>query len=285
MWRGAVAASKGMPPIALPPMPPMPSSGGAAAASWSGLLNQISGTPNGVANGGGSGALNGGSGGCGSNGSAAGSRGAQPSGAGNSGANGGSSSVRRDAAELARSSTAAATMSVQAMCVRINSLVFARAQLATLRGFVLGAWERLHIADAQDSVSGERYAHTLLHASDATLRLAAREVSAHMGLRVCFLDTRRPFLEQLHAQLPHGPGVQPGAFRSLLEQLLSPALETVLELVEDEPARMDAILGVCCAAASAYERVLLDGGARGQAPCRARSAPPSAPRLTPCASH
>lgn len=263
VWRGAVAASKQMPPITLPPMPPLPRAAGAAGAGWSGLLNQFSGTAS-------TSAFSTGNG----------QPGASPAGA----AAYGSKRGQAEAVELARRSTAAATTSVKAMCVRINSLVFAHAQLATLRGFVLGAWERLRIADAHDPRTGERYAHTLLRASDATLKLAAREVSAHMGIRVCFVDTRGPLLDELHAQPPRGAGVRAHVLRSLLEQLLSPALETVLALVEEGPTRTHALLGICCAAASAYERVLLDGGARLRG-CLLRravfscAAPPSLHRL------
>jgi len=163
-------------------------------------------------------------------------------------------------AERTRKAKAAATLSVQAMCVRINSLVFAHAQLATLRGFVLAAWERLRVGDETDAKTGQRYAQTLLRASDGTLRLAVREVCAHMGARVCFVDTRERLLDELHAQPPRGVGVTRDALARLLEELVSPALETVLHLVSEGPTRTHALLGICCGAASAFERVLLDGG-------------------------
>ena len=166
---------------------------------------------------------------------------------------------RADRADMTRRSTERARTSVKAMCVRINSLIFAHAQLATLRGFVLGAWERLRIADETDARSGQRYALTLLRASDATLKLATREVCSHLGTRVCFVDTRERLLDELHAQ---PGGVKAGAFAEVLDELLGAALETVLAHIDEGPVRQQAILGICCGAASAYERVLLDGGER-----------------------
>ena len=231
-------------------MPPSAvSAGGVAAAGWSGLLHQISGV--------GSAAL------AGADGASAGAAGASAHSASAAAAvrkpspsNGGKGERERAAAR------APPRASVPAMCVRINSLVFAHSQLATLRGFVLAAWERLRIGDERDARTGERYAVTLLRASDSTLRIAAREVSMQMGTRVCFVDAREPFIEALHAQPPRGTGVRAGALGALLDAQLSPALETILALVAEGPTRTHALLGICCAAASAYERVLLDGGAQ-----------------------
>jgi hypothetical protein len=186
---------------------------------------------------------------------------------------------RAEAAALASRARGAARASVESYCVRINSLVFAHTQLATLRAFVLGAWARLQIADETDARTGQRYAETLLRASDGTLRLAAREVCSHMGTRIAFLDARERLLEDMHAQ---PAGVRRGALRALLDDLLSPALETVLELVAEGPTRTAALLGVCCGAA--YERVLLDGGETRSAAPRRRACARASRAGAACAS-